>query len=356
MILGLSCNETMSNAVGLGLFLCSVAGCVARSKKSTWLGSGGGIKIEELWLYPIKGCKGFQVEAAKMTARGLEHDRTFMIVKESNGRFVSQRGLPKMALLETRLSKDRKVLIVSAKRVRKDIEDLRIHLDGLNDQNDKEFNRQVTVWGQECLAHDCGDEYAKWFNTVLGGDETLRLVHMLGAKEYDRTASEGGIVSFADQYPVLLASQESIAGLNARLESPVQMERFRPNVVVRGVGTAFAEDTWEAVSFLSPESTDKLSMDVPFPPCGRCKVPTNDLDTGVLDSGNEPTKTMMTFRSGSHLGFSARKLCAEVYFGVHLARPATEGGKSELRRGDRVVVHGESSLASREVLASKRFS
>ena len=67
--------------------------------------------------------QGFQVEA-KMTSRGLEHDRTFMIVKQTNGVFVSQRGLPKMALVETRLGKDNKELIVSAKRIRQDIADL----------------------------------------------------------------------------------------------------------------------------------------------------------------------------------------------------------------------------------------
>ena len=233
----------------------------------------GTSRLKSFGFTPIKGCKGFQVEAAKMTPRGLEHDRTFMIVKQTNGVFVSQRGLPKMALVETRLGKDNKELIVSAKRIRHDIADLIIHLDKVHDHNEKGSNCQVTVWGQECLAHDCGDECAKWFDSVLGGSEKLRLVHMLETNIYDRAAKTGGVVSFADQYPVLLASQESIDGLNKRLDQPVEMERFRPNVVIRGVGTAFAEDTWEIVSFTSPGSTDQLRMDVPFLHAGAVKFP-----------------------------------------------------------------------------------
>ena len=348
----------MSDASGLGLhlFICSVVACAARSRKWAWLEpSSRVITIEELWLFPIKGCKGFQVEAASMTSRGLEHDRTFMIVKDCNGMFVSQRGLPKMALLETRLSKDHKYLIVSAKKVSKDIEDLKVHVHEACDHTTKGVNLQVTVWGQECLARDCGEEYAKWFSTVLGGDEKLRLVHMLKADKYNRPSNEGGVVSFADQYPVLMASQESISGLNLRLEKPVEMERFRPNVVIRGVESAFAEDNWEAVSFVSPTATaaDELLMDVPFPPCGRCKVPTNDLDTGVLDKDNQPTKTMMTFRSGKDLGFKARKLCKDVYFGIHLARPSFEGSKTELRVGDKVIVKSTCSPARREQKTAK---
>ena len=102
-----------------------------------------------------------------------------------------------MALLETRLSKDHKYLIVSAKKVSKDIEDLKVHVHEACDHTTKGVNLQVTVWGQECLARDCGEEYAKWFSTVLGGDEKLRLVHVLKADKYNRPSNEGGVVSAA---------------------------------------------------------------------------------------------------------------------------------------------------------------
>ena len=152
-------------------------------------------------------------------------------------------------------------------------------------------------------------------------------------------------MSFADQYPVLLASQESLQGLNQRLDRPVEMERFRPNVVVKGVSGAFAEDNWAAVSFVSSSS----SGGVPFPPCGRCKVPTNDLATGELDPSNEPTKTMLTFRGGGHLGFSHRKVKNQVYFGIHLKCPSSgSGGKQVVSVGDRVLVRATADLVERE--------
>ena len=355
----------MSDTGGLGLpiFLLSIAAIAGRGTKFACWGvkSSEEILIDELWLFPIKGCKGFKVTSSKMTARGLEYDRTFMLVKESSGHFVSQRGLPKMALLETSLDAAGKHLVVSAKKIKNDIKDLKIPLREAQNQIKEHHNLKVTVWGQECLARDVGDDYAKWFSSVLGGDEKLRLVHMSGNEKFNRTAYNGGVVSFADQYPVLLASQESIVGLNQRLEKPIEMERFRPNVVVKGVSSPFAEDMWENISFVSSsgstasvDEATELCMDVPFPPCGRCKVPTNDLETGVLDAGNQPTKAMMTFRSGSDLGLQQRKLCNQVYFGVHLARPTLlDGGKTELRVGDKVLVKSVCNLKRREEAVTK---
>lgn len=341
----------MSDASGLGvhLFLSAIVLSAWKSRRWSWIGPSE-ISIDELWLYPIKGCKGFQVASAKMTERGLEHDRAFMVVKSSNGMFVSQRGLPKMALLKTRLSENTNCLEVWASH-KSDIgtlcvslEETSFHANGV---------RKVTVWGQECNAMDCGNEAGKWFTNSLESSEDLRLVYMAKASDFNRAAGdkeEDGIVSFADKYPILLASLESLTGLNARLEKGVEMERFRPNVVVKGVKSAFTEDLWDSVEFLSRsalESDHRLQMNVPFPPCGRCKVPTNDINTGVLDPHNEPTKTMKGFRGGEHLGFEQRKLRKDVYFGIHLNAPVSMG-KDYLQVGDRVVVKSTSTLIEKE--------
>ena len=92
-----------------------------------------------------------------------------------------------------------------------------------------------------------------------------------------------------------------------------------------------------------------IDLEVPFPPCGRCKVPTNDLATGELDPSNEPTKTMLTFRGGGHLGFSHRKVKNQVYFGIHLKCPSSgSGGKQVVSVGDRVLVRATADLVERE--------
>ena len=137
------------------------------------------------------------------------------------------------------------------------------------------------------------------------------------------------------------------------------MERFRPNIIVNGVEKPFIEDLWDSVYFVdssttSSSSENSLFMSVPFPPCGRCKVPTNDIRTGELDPNNEPTKTMMGFRAGGHLGFEYRKLKKEIYFGIHLNAPSPRG-KEDLGVGDRVLVNSSSSLKDKEAryLAAK---
>lgn len=338
------------------LFISAIVACAWKSRRWSWIGptsllsGAGAIKIEELWLYPIKGCKGFRVSSAKMTTRGLQHDRVFVVVKESNGVFVSQRGLPKMALLRTSLNEKTNCLEVTATH-KPEVGTLSVSLD------ETTFSangvRKVTVWGQECNAMDCGKEAGKWFSEALQSEEGLQLVYMADTDEFNRPAGkrreEDGVVSFADQYPILLASVESLVGLNARLEKEVEMERFRPNVVVTGVAEPFTEDSWDSVYFLdSTTASNKLFMNVPFPPCGRCKVPTNDIHTGELDPNNEPTKTMMGFRGGEHLGFEHRKFKKEVYFGIHLNAPSSQG-KQELRVGDNVLVNSSSSLKDKEI-------
>ena len=127
------------------------------------------------------------------------------------------------------------------------------------------------------------------------------------------------------------------------------MERFRPNVVIKGVRNPFDEDLWDSVYFVEniSESGKRLHMNVPFPPCGRCKVPTNDLHTGVLDPNNEPTKTMMEFRSGKDLGFEQRKFRKEVYFGIHMNAPNLSG-KDRLQVGDNVIVNSTTALMKKE--------
>jgi uncharacterized protein YcbX len=147
----------------------------------------------------------------------------------------------------------------------------------------------VNVWKSKGVhAIDQGEEAAQWFSDWLGA--SVRLVHI--ADGYQRkvnaeyAVNEDDHTGFADGYPILLISEESLADLNSRLEIPLTMNRFRPNLVVRGC-EPFAEDTWNRIRVGDVE----LAV---VKPCARCVVPTIDKET--LERSREPLKTLATFR------------------------------------------------------------
>ena len=62
--------------------------------------------VSELVCYPIKGCAGRSLRTARMTSRGIQHDRAFMIVDE-NRSFRSQRSDPVLALIRPNIDGDK---------------------------------------------------------------------------------------------------------------------------------------------------------------------------------------------------------------------------------------------------------
>lgn len=79
---------------GLGLFLASIiASRFCQTNK---------VVVTEVWVYPIKSCKGYKVDSAKTCKRGLEHDREFLLV-DAKGKFISQRNYSKMALITVKI-------------------------------------------------------------------------------------------------------------------------------------------------------------------------------------------------------------------------------------------------------------
>ncbi|WP_083733386.1 MOSC domain-containing protein [Actinomadura sp. CNU-125] len=222
----------------------------------------------ELNTYPLKGGRGTALSSAELGPEGLRHDREFMLV-DAGGRFLSQRGDPRMALL--RPAFDGEILTVTAPGaaplVHKPVDDGEV--------------RDVRVHKSDCLGVDQGDEAAAWFGEVLGRE--CRLVRFTGRRE---TPLGGGTLKFADAFPLLLISAESLADLNGRLAGPLPMNRFRPSLVVAGLG-AYGED---AVRLLRIGGTVIEAVK----PCGRCLVTTTDQETG--ERGGEPLRTLATYR------------------------------------------------------------
>jgi uncharacterized protein len=234
------------------------------------------ITVSNLIYYPIKACRGFEVETSCVERMGLEHDRRMMVVTPE-GEFLTQREVPRLALVTPRLENG--TLELSAPNY--DSLQLGIQTTGTP--------WLVNVWKSKGVhAIDQGEEAADWFSSWLG--RPVRLVHV--ADGYKRIINEQYAVNpddhtgFADGYPILLTSEEGLQDLNSRLDSPVPMNRFRPNIVVRGCAP-FAEDTWNRIRIGNVE----LAV---VKPCARCEVTTIDKET--LDRSKEPLKTLGKYR------------------------------------------------------------
>jgi uncharacterized protein len=234
------------------------------------------ITLSNIIYYPIKACRGFEVDSSCVERMGLEHDRRMMVVT-LKGEFLTQRKYPRLALVTPKLSNG--TLELSAP----DYDSIQL---GIQNSGTPWL---VNVWKSKGIhAIDQGEEAAAWFSDWLG--TSVRLVHI--AEGYKRLVNEEYAVhdddhtGFADGYPILLTSEEGLHDLNSRLEMPIPMNRFRPNIVVKGC-EPFAEDTWNKIRIGNVE----LAV---VKPCARCEVTTIDKET--LERSKEPLKTLGKYR------------------------------------------------------------
>lgn len=261
--------------------------------------------LSALYRYPIKGCRGHAVDALTIDALGPTGDRRLMLV-DDQGRFLSQREVALLATVVPHLGGD--LLEVQAP----ELDPLRHRL------SDDGAIRSVSVWAKSgLLAVDQGDKAAAWFSAAIR--HPCRLVRF-GAMTRNLIDAEfspraGAETAFTDGYPMLAVTEASLADLNGRLPEAVPMARFRPNAVVRGA-VAWGEDDWRAMAF-GAVICDAVK------PCGRCVVTTTDQESGARDPGQEPLRTLATFRTLPGIG---------AVFGMNMV-PRGEG---VIRVGDAV--------------------
>ncbi len=236
------------------------------------------LSLSAIYIYPIKGLAGISLPSSQVEERGLQYDRRWMLVDDTHT-FLTQRKYPQMALLTVQLTS--KGLRVQAPGKA----DLLIPLGATGEK------LRVTVWDDTCEAETVNTVADNWFSEALG--VFCRLVYMPdhSIRPVDsRYAVADNYVSFADAYPFLVISEESLADLNGRLAEPVPMNRFRPTLVVKGA-TPFAEDTW--YRFRIGEC-----IFYGVKPCARCVVTTIDQETA--EKGKEPLKTLSIYRQRGH--------------------------------------------------------
>jgi uncharacterized protein YcbX len=236
------------------------------------------ITIASLFVYPVKSCRGIALPQARLTPRGLQHDREWMVVSR-DGRFVTQREAPRLALVGTALHEDHLELTAPG------LPTLAVPLQ----RPARGEPVEVTVWRDHVLAVDEGQAAADWFGEHLRRD--VRLVRFDDARPRptDPAWSQGlaGTSAFADGYPVLVLARASLDDLNARLPIPLPVDRFRPNLLLDGCAP-YAEDVIRGLE------SEQMRLRI-VKPCTRCVITTMDQATAVLQ-GEEPLRTLKTYR------------------------------------------------------------
>jgi uncharacterized protein YcbX len=277
------------------------------------------IVISQLWIYPIKSLKGISLENVQLERRGFQYDRRWMLV-DSDNHFITQRQYPKMALIEVELSDfglsvrapDMPCLIIPYPDNGIELYD-EMQVSCWNDSlTAKHINTAIDNWFSEALGVDC--------QLVYMPDETLRPVDPKFSRKND-------IASFSDGFPNLIISEASLEDLNQRiknnpdvkLDKPLSMKRFRPNIVINGC-EAYAEDTMKHFQI---NQIDFYAVK----PCSRCVITTIDPQTGKK-SGTEPIKTLYNYR----------KKANKAYFGQNLIHKLSYINDNRLKIGDSLVL------------------
>lgn len=268
--------------------------------------------VSGLFRYLIKGCAGEPMQEVRLDKYGIVGDRRGMIV-DREGKFLSQRTHPRMALIKPTLCES----------------GVELEIPGLRSRCYNPFSFpgerqrvQVTVWKDEVEALDQGDPIAALLTEFL--ETECRLVWMpqdFRRNVDPRFARRGEQAAFTDAFPILLIGEESLEELNTNLDAPVPMNRFRPSITVAG-SWPYAEDDWAYIRI------GGIKMHV-AKYCARCEVTTIDQETGER-TGNEPLKTLASYRTMAEPTTGSR--------GAMFGQNVIHLGEGVLRVGDKIEV------------------
>ena len=251
------------------------------------------VSVESLHVYPVKSCAGVALREVEFAPTGFDLDRAWMVTDE-NGVFVSQRELPRMALVQPTMKGDEMVLRAPGMLA------LHVAIDRV------EAAASATVWSDRVAAFDMGPLCAQWFSDFLG--RKLRLVRFdpeqrrLASREW--TGDVEAETAFQDGFPLLVASTASLAEVNRRLaaagEAAVTMARFRPNIVVAGI-EAHDEDHLDEIAFVAEGEADTDAIRLKLvKPCSRCPIPDVDPATGI--PGHAVGDVLAHYRADAKVG------------------------------------------------------
>jgi len=245
-------------------------------------------QITDLFIYPVKSLKGIALNESMTALRGLQYDREWMVTT-SDYEFITQREIPLMSMIEVSIDPD--ALTLSSKNNTKFQVPLLLSSTTVI---------KSSVWGDICDAYDEGDDVSLWLTSVLGQykGKSLRLVRFAsqGLRPVPSQYLEGmeAQSAFSDQFPYLITSWESLEKLNKGLikngSQVAEMDRFRPNIVVKGIDNL---EKKTSQNLLCQKSGYDFGL---RKPCKRCKIITINQDDGKIDNPKEPLATLTSLR------------------------------------------------------------
>lgn len=261
--------------------------------------------------FPVKSCRGHGVQRATVQPWGLAGDRRWLVVDDGGGA-VTAREFPRMLLVVPSLRAGGRLDVTAP-----DAPPLTVDVPSGDELV------PVRVWTSDLVAAPAAPEASAWFSKVIGS--SVRLVYLDDPTRRHPNpafARPTDLVSFADGYPLLLASTASLDALNGWIaagprahEGPLPMVRFRPSVVVSGT-PAWEEDGWRRIRI-------GAAVFRVVKGCDRCTITMTDPHTAAR--GKEPIATLARHR----------KWDGEVWFGMNVI-PDTPG--AEIAVGDEVEV------------------
>jgi uncharacterized protein YcbX len=247
------------------------------------------VDLDSIHVYPVKSCAGVTQDKVLLVETGFDLDRAWMVV-DAAGRFVSQRELPRMALIRSVLKSSEMILRAPGMLA------VHVALDRVEERT------EVEVWNDRVAAFDMGALCAQWFSDFLG--RPLRLarfdpdVRRLSNRQW--TGPIEAENAFQDGYPLLVASTASLAEVNRRLarggHEPVTLARFRPNLVLSGID-AHAEDQIDEIVFAADDGPIRIKL---VKPCVRCSIP--DVDPASASTGHAVGDVLAQYRADPRLG------------------------------------------------------
>lgn len=292
------------------------------------------LAISQLYVYPVKSCRGILLDKVKLGKYGFLFDRLWVLVNKDNI-FITARTHPKLVTIVQSITEDP----LNSNKVLIKLEAEGNHEPLFLNPTPLSFGPEIeaAIWKDQVAGHDCGEEAAAWFSKAVGESVRLLIKGARARKVRDLYLERDGLglinseTGFADGFPLLIASEESLEQLKKELpddvKDSVDMRNFRPNLVIRGCSKPYEEDEYGVIRIGAVEfHCDK--------PCSRCSFPNVNPETGIPHK-LEPSKTLMKSRRAfPHI----QKYSA--FFGIN-AIPLSSGGTLEVGQAVEVISRTE---------------
>lgn len=267
------------------------------------------MELAAIYVYPVKSLRGFQVPRAQIEQGGIAGDRMWVVL-DKHGMFMHQRDYPQMARVAATYSASALVLQTDG------MPSLEVPLSAhaATGESASGATRYVHLWRRSAPVVPTTPEADRWVSDALGHKAYLmaltRALPPRHCPDYERSST------LQDATPFHLTSESSLDDLNTRSSVAVPMNRFRPNVVVRGF-PAYAEDSWKRIAI----GDIQLRW---IKDCTRCVTTMTDQVTGARER-REPLLALSTYRRQG----------PEVVFGHYLVADTMSG---HIQVGDQVSV------------------